>query len=246
MSQFGVLDGKNDFLCFLRIAHGNGERTAMVRQGMQAKDGAGDDTKRSEGAGNEFRKVVARNILDDFAAARGERAIRKSYRDAKDEVAQRSEAQSERAAVVGGKHPANGRLLRPQRIESKPLAVLGKRLLQSFDRATCFHGDGEIGPGVLEDVAQARCGKKQVGARGRIAPAEFAAAAARDNGKLRFIGEAKRGSKLLLGGRFKKELRLNAANGLRRKGGADVIAAEDGAEVVLKCGRDPSHVRQSC
>src|SRR6266480_1293778 len=146
MSKFGILDGKNDLLCFPRIADGNGERTAMARQGMQAKDCAGDDAKRAERAGDEFWKIVARNILDDFAAA--------------DEVAQRSKAESQRAAVVAGKHAANGGFLRPQRIDGKALAVLGERLLQSLDRAACFHRDGEVAPGVFDDAAQARCGKK--------------------------------------------------------------------------------------
>src|SRR2546429_3008259 len=99
-------------------------------------------------------------ILDDFAAAGGERAVSKSYRDADDEVAQRSKAESQRAAVVAGKHAANGGFLRPQRIDGKALAVLGERLLQSLDRAACFHRDGEVAPGVFDDAAQARCGKK--------------------------------------------------------------------------------------
>ncbi len=127
---------------------------------MQAKDCAGDDAKRAERAGDEFWKIVARNILDDFAAAGGERAVSKSYRDADDEVAQRSKAESQRAAVVAGKHAANGGFLRPQRIDGKALAVLGERLLQSLDRAACFHRDGEVAPGVFDDAAQARCGKK--------------------------------------------------------------------------------------
>src|SRR5439155_26426585 len=97
MNKFGILDGKNDLLCFPRIADGNGERTAMARQGMQAKDCAGGDAKRAESAGDEFWKIVARNILEDFGAAGGERAGSLSCGDADGEGAQCSKGESERA-----------------------------------------------------------------------------------------------------------------------------------------------------
>src|SRR2546429_466768 len=101
MSKFGILDGKNDLLCFPRIADGNGERTAMARQGMQGNGWGGDDAKRDERAGDELWKIVARNILDDFAAAGGERAVSKSYRDADDEVALRLRFGALRDLIIG-------------------------------------------------------------------------------------------------------------------------------------------------
>src|SRR5215470_12970837 len=125
---------------------------------MEAKNGASDDAKSSESSGNEFGEIVAGDVFDDFAAAAGECPVGQSEGDADDEVAKGAEAQAKRAAVAGGENAADGGLLRPERIESKALTMLGKRFLQSLNRAAGFHGNGEVGPGMLEDFAEARGG----------------------------------------------------------------------------------------
>jgi len=71
--------------------------------------------------------------------------------------------------------------------------VLGESFSQRLKGATGFDGDGKVGPGVLEDAVQACGGQDEIGARGRIAPAEFCRAPARDDGEACFVGKAERG-----------------------------------------------------
>jgi hypothetical protein len=59
-----------------------------------------DNGESAEGAGDEFREIVACDIFYDFAAAGSESAVGKRERDANDQVAKRAEAQTKRAAIV--------------------------------------------------------------------------------------------------------------------------------------------------
>src|SRR5882762_11368264 len=108
MGQLGILNSQDVLLHGRKTFRGEGKGLCSARKGMQAKDGAGDYSERSEGARNQFRQIVARDIFYHFAAAAGERSIRKSDGNADDEVAERAEAQPQRAAVVGGENAADG------------------------------------------------------------------------------------------------------------------------------------------
>src|SRR5437588_6821234 len=98
-------------------------------EGMKTKDSARDDPNSAQSAGDEFGKIVARDVFDDFAAAASKRAVGERNGHADDEVAQRAEAQPKRATVVRGEDSANRCSFRPQRIECKTLAVLRERFL---------------------------------------------------------------------------------------------------------------------
>src|SRR5205823_11820562 len=144
--------------------------TRLEGMGSQTESGAGNDSESADCDGDELRQIVIRDIFDDFGAARGERAVRKRYGHSNDQVTQGAKAQTKRAAVVGGQNAADGGFFGPQWINSQALAVLRERLLQSLNRAAGFHGDCEVGPGVLEDAVQTRGRQDKVGACGRIAP----------------------------------------------------------------------------
>ncbi len=188
--EFGILQSEDEIAGGERLRRGDGKRARMVRDRMEAKDSAGDDAKSAESAGDEFGEVVAGDVFDDFAAAARERAIGKRDGDADDEVAERAETETERAAIVGGENAADGGLFRPERIDGEALAVPREGFLQSLDGAASFDGDGKVGPSVLEDVIQARSGKDEIGTGRRIAPGEFCAAAARDDGEAGFVRKA--------------------------------------------------------
>jgi hypothetical protein len=86
---------------------------------------------------------------------------------------------------------------------------------------------------VLDDFVEASGRKNDVGARRRVAPRELGAATPRNRGKASVVCETKNGGKLLFVGGFEDQTRLNAANGLSRRGCADRIGGQDGAEIVF-------------
>src|SRR5215469_970667 len=157
---------------------------------MKAEDGLSDDAQSSEGAGDELGKVVASDVFDDFAAAASERAVGKRDGYTYDEIAQRAKAQAKRAAVVRGENAADGRFFRPQRIEREALAVQGESFLQGLNGAAGLDGDGHIGPSVFEDPVHSGGRENEVGARRRIAPIEFRAAAAGNDSETNCVAQA--------------------------------------------------------
>src|SRR5260370_28154644 len=78
MGQLGILNGQDVLLHGRKTFCGEGKGLCSARKGMQAKNGAGDYSERSEGARNQFRQIVSRDIFYHFTAAAGERAIRKT------------------------------------------------------------------------------------------------------------------------------------------------------------------------
>ena len=144
-----------------------------------------DDAERAERAGRQFRQIVAGDVLDDFAAALGQRAVGQRQRHADDQVAQRAEAKTQRAAVVGGKNAADGGAARPQRVEGKALSDVARVSRELLHGAASFDGDGEIGPGMFDDRVETRGRENDVGALRRIAPSELCSAAARNHGQSR-------------------------------------------------------------
>src|SRR5258708_21092431 len=95
--------------------------------------------------------MLAGDIFNRFAAAAGERSIRKSDGNADDEVAERAEAQPQRAAVVGGENAADGCAFGPQAVEGQPLAMLRQRMLQRLLSAAGLGGNCQIRPGMFDD-----------------------------------------------------------------------------------------------
>src|SRR6266568_3629424 len=130
--------------------------TSVPSKRVSTEDGASDNAERAKSSCDELREVVTCDVLHDLAAAAGERAVWQGNGNADDEVAQRAEAQSERAAVVRGEHTADGGFFRPQRIKRQPLAMLRQSLLQSSNAAARFDSYREIRPGVFNDGAQPR------------------------------------------------------------------------------------------
>lgn len=235
VSELGILDGKEEALGFGGVASETGKSARGLRKRMKAKDGAGDDPKSTEGAGDKFGKIVAGDVFYDFTAAGGESAVGERDGDADDEIAEGAEAKTKRAGVVGGKDAADSGGFGPERVDGEALIVAGESGLEFPNRAAGFDGDGQVGPGVFEDFVEAGGGEDDVGARGRMAPGEFGAAAAWDDGEAGIVGEADDGGELEFVGRFEDELRLDAADGVGGNGGADVVGAKDRAEEVL-CG----------
>ena len=90
--------------------------------------------------------------------------------------------------------------------------MLSERVLQFLDGATGFDANGEISPGVLDDLVEARGGKNDIGASGRIAPGKFCAASARDDDEVRVICETQDCGELLFIDGFENKPRLCAAN----------------------------------
>ncbi len=208
------------------------ESFGTTRKRMEAEDGAGDDAEGAESAGGELGEIIAGDVLDDFAAAACEGAVGESERDADDKVAERTEAEAEGAAVVGRERATNGGPFGPQTVEGEALAVLREGLLQGLQGAASFHGDGEIGPGVLDDAVEARGRKDDVGTFWRIAPFKFSAAAARDDGEAGFVGEGESGGELLFAFGLHHELGENAANGIFQIGVAKIFAADNRSELL--------------
>src|SRR6266581_3728027 len=131
MCEFRVLDGVHEPLCLIDVRGRDGERHGVAWKRVETEDGASDNAERAKSSCDELREVVTCDVLHDLAAAAGERAVWQGNGNADDEVAQRAEAQSERAAVVRGEHTADGGFFRPQRIKRQPLAMLRQSLLQS-------------------------------------------------------------------------------------------------------------------
>src|SRR5689334_20645452 len=98
MGELGILDGGHEALSAFGVGGRNRKRAAIAWEGMKAKDRDGDHAESAEGAGDQFGQVVACNVFDDFAAATGERALRKSDGDPDDEVAESAKAKTKSAA----------------------------------------------------------------------------------------------------------------------------------------------------
>ncbi len=110
-------------------------------EGQEAENRASDDAESAESPGSELGQIVTDDVLNDLAAAAGERGIGKRKRDANDGVA-------ERAAIIGREHATEGGFFRSERIDREPLAVLRQCFLQFLNGASHFDSDGEVGPGV--------------------------------------------------------------------------------------------------
>src|SRR5205823_1103950 len=108
--------------------------------------------------------------------------------DPDDQVAERAEARHERPGVAGGEDAADRSALGPERVEGEALPVLGQRRLKARDAAARLHGRGEISPGVLQHAMEPRRGEDEVGTARRVAPIEFRAAPAWDDGQTRAVG----------------------------------------------------------
>src|SRR5258708_32898685 len=198
MGQWGILNGEDVLLNGRETFCGEGKGLCSAWKGMQAKDGAGYYSERSEGARNQFRQIVARDIFHHFAAAAGQRAIRKSDGNADDEVPERAEAQPQRAAVVGGENAADGCAFAPHAVEGQPLAMLRQRTLQRLQSAAGLGGNCQIRPGMVDGSIEPSGRKDKIHFFWRISPVEFCGASTRDNGHSGFIRQGERACQLVL------------------------------------------------
>ena len=239
--QLRILHREDEPLCDVKVAASDRERFRVARKRMQSENGAGDDAERAVGAGNELWQVVPRDVLDDSSAARSKRAIRESDGHADDEIAKRTETKPKSAGVAARERAADGGVLGPQKIGCQALIVVGKRGLQSADGAAGFDRNGKVGPNMLDDFVEARRGKNDLGARGRVAPAELCPAPARDDRKAGIIGEPERAGKFDFVAGLENKARLYPANGIRGTGSADGIRRQDGAEFIFDVRRSQRH-----
>ena len=208
----------------------------MARERVQAKNRARDDAESAESSSGELRKIVAGDVFYDFAAAAGERAIGKRERHANNEVAERTEAQAQRTAIVGGEHTADRGFFRPQWIEREPLAMLRDSLLQFVKFATRFDGNSEVSPGVIGDFVQPRRGQNQIRPRKGIPPFKFRAATAGDDRESGFIRKTQDLGKLSFIAWRDDYFRLDARDRIGGASGMDVVRADERDELVAKCG----------
>ena len=95
----------------------------------------GDDPEGAHRAGQELGEVVARDVLDDPAAALDLDPLRRDEADADDLVARAAEAEPPRAAGVGGEDAAERRSIGLRDIDQQPLILLRQ------DRAERGRGD---------------------------------------------------------------------------------------------------------
>jgi hypothetical protein len=241
VSELGILNGQDEALSFGGVLREAGKSTRRLRKRMKTEDGASDYAESSESPGDEFGEIVAGDIFYNFAAAGGESAVWERDGDADDEIAERAETQAECAGIVCGENAADGGGPGPERVDGETLVMDGESVLKSLNGAASFDGDGEIGPGMLDDFVEARGGENEVGAGGRIAPGEFGAAATRDHGEIFLVGESKGGGELVFGGRFEDEARLEAGDGVGGSGGTDGIGVEDCAEFLFEVERRCGH-----
>src|SRR6266581_398251 len=105
---------------------------------METKHRSSNNAESAQCPGREFRQVIARDVFHYFAAAARECTVWQSNGDTDDQVPQSAKTQTQRAAVIGGEHAADGGLARPERVERQPLAVLRERFLQFVKRAAGF------------------------------------------------------------------------------------------------------------
>lgn len=202
-------------------------------QGMQTENRADDYSEGAERAGREFRKIVAGNIFDDFAAAAGEGSIGKSQSNADQKIAKSTEADAQDTAVVGGKDAADGGTFGPKGVECETLAVVGERLLQGVKRTTGFDGYGEIGPDVFKNTMKTGSRENQVGTLGRISPIELGAPTTRGDCEAGFIGIRKDSSELLIALGRNNEFREDARDAVRGRCKTDVLAADQRCELLF-------------
>ena len=109
---------------------GDGEGLGVLREGVEAEGGFGDDGEGAEAAGEEFAEVVAGDVFDDLAAGAGDGAVGEDEGHADDEVAEAAVAVAEGAGVVGGEDAADGGAFGPEGVEGYELAVLCEGLLE--------------------------------------------------------------------------------------------------------------------
>ncbi len=134
---------------------GDGEGLGVLRQGVEAEGGLGDDGEGAEGAGEELAEVVAGDVFDDFAAGAGDGAVGEDEGHADDEVAEAAVAVAEGSGVVGGEDSAYGGAVGPEGVEGYELAVLCEGLLEVLPGAAGLDGAGQVLPGVFEDLVEA-------------------------------------------------------------------------------------------
>lgn len=140
-------------LCSLR--GGDGEGLGVLREGVEAEGGFGDDGEGAKGAGEEFAEVVAGDVFDDATAGPGDGAVGEDKGHADDQVAKAAVTMPECAGVVRGEDAADGGAIGPEGVEGDELTVLRECLLELLPGAAGLDGAGEVLPGVFDDSVEA-------------------------------------------------------------------------------------------
>ncbi len=126
-----------------------------------------DHAQRAIGTCQQLHQVVARDVLDNLAAAVGDSAVGQCHADADDQIACSAVADAQWTTGVGGNDAAQRRLFGPGWIERQHLAMLSQRCLEGRKRHACLDGRGHIAVRVFEQPVQrwvermksARCGR---------------------------------------------------------------------------------------
>src|SRR6266481_4971107 len=125
---------------------GDTQTLHMPGDGVQAKVNLRDDSKSTERSGHQFVEVIARDVLDYFAAGASDGAVREHDRHANDEIAKASIPEAKASRVVSCCNTANGCAIWPERVEGDELAMLRQRRLHGRPHATGLNDAGHVLP----------------------------------------------------------------------------------------------------
>jgi hypothetical protein len=137
-----------------------------------------DQAERPVRADEEFAEVVPGDVLDDRAAAAGDRAVAEHHGDADDEVADPAVAVPGRSRVGGGDEAADG-AAGVGRVDGEPLALGGQRPLGGRERHAGLEDGGEVAGVMGDDLVEGRRPDGHRALRVGAAPAGAAAGAGR-------------------------------------------------------------------
>src|SRR5258708_9891766 len=110
--------------------------------------------------------------------------------------------------------------------------MLRERILQSLESAASLYAHGQIGPGVFDHPVESRHREDQVGGMWLIAPAAFRAAAAWDNAEPGGVRAVQRRGQFFFATWLEDRFRLHSSDAVARAGGANLLGASNGPEVV--------------
>jgi len=137
------------------LGGGDGEGLGVLRDGVQAEGGFGDDSEGAEASRDEFAEVVAGDVFDDFSAGAGDGSVGEDEGHADDKIAEATVTMAERTGVVGGEDAADGGAFGPEGVKSYELAVFCEGLLKFLPGASGLDRAGEVLPGVFDDAVEA-------------------------------------------------------------------------------------------
>jgi len=147
---------------------------------MQPDADREDQPERPERAREQFRKVIARHVLDHLAAGARDRAVAERDGDADHEVARGPVAMAQGPAVTGGEHASDRRGVSgaERRIEREHLVGQGERPLGLVEGDTRLEHGRQVSGVVLDNPVQRGGAQLEVGSPPGKAPLELCPATA--------------------------------------------------------------------